>query len=185
MMPQAWYAACRDGIRQVLDSSGTSAEAVAGLGLSNMIGTVAPLASDGEPLAPAIAYYDTRSRAQARWVLERAPEILSITGNRVTAGNTSICSALWLCDQRPDVWRQTTALATAGSGDVFAGTIGGFLAQGLAPIDAAALAFYVGTRAARRAEQRFGTLGLLAGDLPPAIAEELAALEATKRAKHA
>lgn len=77
------------------------------------------------------------------------------------------------------------SLATAGSGDVLAGMIGGFLAQGLAPLDAAALALYVGPRAARRVEQRFGTLGLVAGDLPDAIAEELAALEAGKRAHHA
>lgn len=70
-----------------------------------------------------------------------------------------------------------TSLATAGAGDVLAGTIGAFLAQGLAPIDAGALAVYVGMRAARRVEERVGTLGLVAGDLPLAIAEELAALE--------
>ena len=69
------------------------------------------------------------------------------------------------------------SLATAGSGDVFAGTIGAFLAQGVPALDAAALAIHVGTRAARRVERRTGTLGLVASDLPPAIAEELAALE--------
>jgi NAD(P)H-hydrate repair Nnr-like enzyme with NAD(P)H-hydrate dehydratase domain len=69
------------------------------------------------------------------------------------------------------------SLATAGSGDVFSGTIGAFLAQGLAPIDAAGLALYVGPRAARAVERRTGTLGLVAGDLPLAIAEVLAQLE--------
>ncbi len=69
------------------------------------------------------------------------------------------------------------SLATAGAGDVLAGTIGAFLAQGLAPIDAGALAVYAGVRAARRVEERVGTLGLVASDLPLAIAEELAALE--------
>lgn len=69
------------------------------------------------------------------------------------------------------------SLATAGAGDVLAGTIGAFLAQGLTPLDAGALAIYVGMRAARRVEERVGTLGLVAGDLPLAIAEELAALE--------
>lgn len=69
------------------------------------------------------------------------------------------------------------SLATAGAGDILAGTIGAFLAQGLAPADAASLAVYVGMRAARRQELRFGTIGLVAGDLPVAIAEELAALE--------
>lgn len=70
------------------------------------------------------------------------------------------------------------SLATAGTGDVLAGTIAGFLAQGVEPMAAAALALFVGGRAARRVERRTGVLGLVAGDLPLALAEELAVLEA-------
>ena len=69
-----------------------------------------------------------------------------------------------------------TALATAGSGDVMSGAIGAFLAQGLAPIDAAALAVHVGGRAAARVADRFGDLGVVASDLPDANAEVLAEL---------
>ncbi len=72
------------------------------------------------------------------------------------------------------------SLATAGSGDVLAGTIGALLAQGVAPIEAATLAVYVGARAARRVEAELGTLGLVASDLPRAIAAELGELERTK-----
>jgi NAD(P)H-hydrate epimerase len=69
------------------------------------------------------------------------------------------------------------SLATAGSGDVFAGMIGGFLAQGVAPLDAAGLAIYLGSRAARRMEQAYGVLGVVASDLPAAAAAEIAELE--------
>ena len=69
------------------------------------------------------------------------------------------------------------ALATAGSGDVLCGSIGGFLAQGLSGPDAAALAVFVGCRAAERVSEKYGTLGVVAGDLPMAIAAELRALE--------
>lgn len=69
------------------------------------------------------------------------------------------------------------ALATAGSGDVLSGTIAAFLAQGLSPFDAGKLAAFVGARAATRVASRYGTLGVMASDLPAAIAEELAALE--------
>ncbi|MGH2560644.1 MAG: ADP-dependent NAD(P)H-hydrate dehydratase [Thermomicrobiales bacterium] len=69
------------------------------------------------------------------------------------------------------------SLASAGTGDVLAGAIGGLLAQGVAPLDAAALALYVGARAARRVEARVGTLGLVASDLPLAMAEELRDME--------
>jgi ADP-dependent NAD(P)H-hydrate dehydratase / NAD(P)H-hydrate epimerase len=69
------------------------------------------------------------------------------------------------------------SLATAGSGDVLCGSIGGLLAQGLDGPDAAALAVYVGCRAAERVSAQYGTLGIVAGDLPQAIAAELRALE--------
>ena len=75
-----------------------------------------------------------------------------------------------VADQAP------TSLATAGSGDVLAGSIGAFLAQGLSPLDAAALAVHVGARAATLRAERFGDLGVVASDLPDAIAEVLAEL---------
>ncbi|MFN8591462.1 MAG: ADP/ATP-dependent (S)-NAD(P)H-hydrate dehydratase [Thermomicrobiales bacterium] len=74
------------------------------------------------------------------------------------------------------------ALATAGSGDVLSGGIGAFLAQGLAPADAASLAVYLGAMAARRLSSELGVLGVVAGDLPQAIAREIAELEKRGRA---
>lgn len=69
------------------------------------------------------------------------------------------------------------SLATAGSGDVLSGSIGAMLAQGLSGPKAAALAVFVGCRAAERVSAKYGTLGVVAGDLPQAIAAELRALE--------
>lgn len=69
------------------------------------------------------------------------------------------------------------SLATAGSGDVLCGSMGAFLAQGLSGPDAASLAAFVGSRAASRLAQRIGTLGVVASDMPLAIAEELGILE--------
>jgi hydroxyethylthiazole kinase-like uncharacterized protein yjeF len=56
-------------------------------------------------------------------------------------------------------------LATAGTGDVLAGVIGAFLAQGLEPLQAAGLGAFVHGSAARRGWSR----GLVAGDLLDAI----------------
>ncbi len=72
--------------------------------------------------------------------------------------------------------RAPLSLATAGSGDVLAGSIGAFLAQGLPAMEAAALGVYVGGLAAERVAERFGDLGLVATDLPDAIAGVLAGL---------
>lgn len=73
------------------------------------------------------------------------------------------------------------ALATAGSGDVLAGTLGSLMAQRLAPFDAARLAVWLHGRAGERISERLGDAGLLASDLPYEIAlarHELAAARA-------
>lgn len=61
------------------------------------------------------------------------------------------------------------ALATAGSGDVLAGTIAGLLAQGLEPWEAAVAGLYIAACAGERARRRCGTLGLVASDVIEAL----------------
>jgi NAD(P)H-hydrate epimerase len=61
------------------------------------------------------------------------------------------------------------ALATAGSGDVLAGTIGGLLAQGLTPFAAAAAAAWLHGECALQ----FGDPGLIAEDLPALLPRAL------------
>lgn len=60
-------------------------------------------------------------------------------------------------------------LATAGTGDVLSGVIGGLLAQGCTPFDAAVAGVYLHGRAGDIVSQRFGNAGTVAGDLLPAI----------------
>jgi hydroxyethylthiazole kinase-like uncharacterized protein yjeF len=65
---------------------------------------------------------------------------------------------------------ENPALATGGTGDVLSGTIGSLLAQGLAPFEAAQLGVYLHGLAGETVSERFGDAGLLASDLPEAIA---------------
>jgi NAD(P)H-hydrate epimerase len=63
-------------------------------------------------------------------------------------------------------------LATAGTGDVLAGLIGGLLAQHVPPFEAAASAAWIHGRAAQHAPSR----GFVAGDLPGLVPAVLSAL---------
>ena len=74
---------------------------------------------------------------------------------------------------------ENPAMATGGTGDVLTGTIGGLLAQGLAPFDAARLGVYLHGLAGELVRERLGDAGLLAGDLPdalPVVRKRLAAI---------
>ncbi len=60
----------------------------------------------------------------------------------------------------------TPALATAGTGDVLSGITGAFLAQGLAPLEAGALAAYVHGRAGEAAASELTPICVTAEDVP-------------------
>jgi hydroxyethylthiazole kinase-like sugar kinase family protein len=65
---------------------------------------------------------------------------------------------------------ENPALATGGTGDVLSGTIGSLLAQHLEPYEAARLGVYLHGAAGDAVRERLGDSGLLASDLPDAIA---------------
>lgn len=70
----------------------------------------------------------------------------------------------------------TPALATAGTGDVLAGTITGLLAQGVDAFDAACLGAWLHGRAGEVCEEEIGPGGVIASDLLgylPAVMNEL------------
>jgi len=61
----------------------------------------------------------------------------------------------------------TAALATAGTGDVLAGTIAGLLTQGVDPFRAACVGAWLHGTAGLRCAEAMGTTGVLASDLLP------------------
>lgn len=61
------------------------------------------------------------------------------------------------------------ALATAGTGDILAGIISAFLAQGMEPVPSAALSVYVHGLAGELVSEELGGAGAIASDLLPKI----------------
>lgn len=69
-----------------------------------------------------------------------------------------------------------SGMAKAGSGDVLAGVIGGLLAQGAEPVDAASLGVYLHGLAGDRAAKMLGKRSILAHEIADNLAGVLAAL---------
>ena len=67
-------------------------------------------------------------------------------------------------------------LASAGTGDVLAGSISGLLSQGISPQDAAALGVYLHGLAGERVRARLGDTGMIASDLLPELPLAIKAL---------
>jgi NAD(P)H-hydrate epimerase len=77
-----------------------------------------------------------------------------------------------ICEPGGTTWINPTGnsgLATGGTGDVLTGVLGAFLAQGLAPHDAAAAAVWVHGASGDRAAEAQGKQGLIAGDVVQAL----------------
>lgn len=149
-------------------------------------------------LVPWIEGGELKERADERWVLTPHPgelaRLIDSDADLEDAGAIARGRALaarWgcvlvlkgaptlVCDPAGAVFvagDAPTSLATAGSGDVLAGTIGGLLAQGLDPLDAALAGVHLGLGAARALEERGAGAGLLAGELADALPGALADL---------
>jgi NAD(P)H-hydrate epimerase len=69
----------------------------------------------------------------------------------------------------------SSALATAGTGDVLSGVIGAYLAKGMDAFHAACAGVYVHAEAGRIAARRIGAEGVIAGDVIEALPAALAA----------
>ena len=72
-------------------------------------------------------------------------------------------------------------MASGGTGDVLAGVLGGLLAQGLAPFDAALLGVFAHGAAGDAVAARRGEVGLLASDLLAELPPTLARLQTAAR----
>lgn len=75
----------------------------------------------------------------------------------------------------------TSALAHAGTGDVLAGLVAGFAAQGMEAFEAACAAVWVHAEAARQLSSVYGDAGVLASDLVRALPEGRKALAPPRR----
>jgi xylulokinase len=100
--PEVWWkalrACCRD-LAASLDRVGVISLSVTTPGLT-------PMAADGTALAPAVLFFDGRSRAQSAAIRRIVGEerFLAETCNLPVSGGSSLSSILWFRDELPRVW---------------------------------------------------------------------------------
>ncbi|MTJ84150.1 MAG: NAD(P)H-hydrate dehydratase [Telmatospirillum sp.] len=146
------------GKRCLLDADALSSFAGTGGDLWTRGGTPVLTPHDGEfrRLFPAIGDGDRLSRARAA-ALESGAVVLLKGPDQVIAAPDGRAA---ICDSAPPT------LATGGTGDVLSGLIGGLLAQGMAPFEAACLGAWMHAEAAVLAGP-----ALIAEDLNTAVAD--------------
>ncbi|HEU4732287.1 MAG TPA: NAD(P)H-hydrate dehydratase [Kofleriaceae bacterium] len=113
--------------------------------------------------------------AAARSLADKTGAVVVLKGAR-----TIVCDGRMRHDARGDLRCAINptggpSLATGGSGDVLAGTIGALLAQGLPAFDAAYTGVYVHGAAGDQLAGVHGARGVVSSDLPHAIAQAIAA----------
>jgi xylulokinase len=95
-----WEAACRV-IRDVV-SKLEYPEAVKGIAVSSLAESIVPIDSEGQPLAPAIAWFDLRTVAEYEYIRERVgyETLFKVTG--ITPDPMfSLCKILWVKNHLP------------------------------------------------------------------------------------
>ncbi|MDR1016881.1 MAG: NAD(P)H-hydrate dehydratase [Coriobacteriales bacterium] len=101
--------------------------------------------------------------------------LAQVTGSVVVAKGPDTV----ICDSQTTikVSNGTAALAKAGTGDVLAGVIGGLLAQGMVPFDAAVAGVYLHAEAGVKAEAKIGRRSVVAGDVTKFLVSAIKDLE--------
>lgn len=106
--PDEWWKAVCDILKDVADSKMVSLDSIAGIGVDGHGWAVVPVDRNGDRLARAPIWFDTRARDICAEVTAQIPEdeIFKIAGNTFSP---SYCTPkmLWFKKERPDVYRKT------------------------------------------------------------------------------
>ena len=105
---QDWWNSAVCAARRLFEENGDAAKKVCAIGVSGHMLGLLPVDGRGEPLGPALIHSDTRAMREAQAV-ERAvglERIYRLTGNVLSAA-APLCKALWLKDNRPEIYART------------------------------------------------------------------------------
>jgi xylulokinase len=105
--PLDWWQGCTQSIREVLDSTGISAQQIAAIGLTGQMHGLVMLDGNGSVLRPAILWNDQRTGAQCDEIRNRIGKerLIQISGNDALTGFTAP-KILWVQQDEAQVFKQ-------------------------------------------------------------------------------
>lgn len=154
-----------DVVRRVLELTGPDTSLVVD---AFALGALADLPKLPDDLAARVVL--TPNDREAELLLQRSlgPEILPDVAEIAARYGTVVACHDLIAHPDGRSWRVSvghSGLATSGSGDVLAGALGGLLARGAEPAQAACWAKYLHAAAGERLAARIGRLGFLAREI--------------------
>lgn len=109
--PGDWRRAAFEAIRRVLKEENVRAEEIAAVGLSGQMHGAVFLNKSEEVLRPSIIWCDQRTEKQCRELTERiGAEVLINLVSNPALPNFTLTKMLWLRENEPESWNQTTSI---------------------------------------------------------------------------
>lgn len=112
--PRQWWRATVQATRELLATTGTSADRITGLCISGQMMGLVLLDAAGEPVRPAMIWSDQRAEAQSARLTDAvgAEHVYAVTGHRM--GPTyPLPKLLWVRDNEPERYARTAAVCVA------------------------------------------------------------------------
>ena len=103
--PDDWWAALRQLTRQLLSENDIAPQAVAGIGLSGHMHSIAPLRADGSLAHNCLVWADARAQDQADALGQRQDKLWN-----PAIAPYSLAKLLWLRQHRPEVFESTACV---------------------------------------------------------------------------
>lgn len=103
--PADWWYAAQAATREVLRTTGTSAEAIACIGLSGQMHGAVLLDAANQVLRPSLIWCDQRAAAEAAWLTETVGQsrLIELTSNPALT-NFTLTKLLWVRAHEPEIW---------------------------------------------------------------------------------
>jgi len=104
--PEDWWQATKEGIKEIVEKSGTAGEKICSIGLSGQMHGLVLLDQRDQVLMPALLWCDQRTYVECDYITEQLGKKLSeYTGNKALTGFTAP-KVLWVKQNRPEVYEK-------------------------------------------------------------------------------